>query len=65
MRRLCAWCGVDLVTGEKVSTSDQAHKTATHGICPPCREREIAEGLKYQESIRRIDHGEAEGERGR
>ena len=39
MVRKCAWCGE--VMGEKKPMND---KSETHGMCPPCFEKQVAHG---------------------
>lgn len=39
MRRVCAWCGVDLAPNQ----SSDPNLPVTHGICPPCAAAFVAE----------------------
>lgn len=38
LRKQCAWCLIDLDTGENLTAKDL---TASHGICTPCMDREM------------------------
>lgn len=43
MRQQCAWCLIDLETGEQLAMKDL---TARRGICIPCKDREMAKWRK-------------------
>ena len=43
MQRICAWCRKDLDTGQQLTDAEYeaASKTATHGVCQECSDKEI------------------------